>query len=300
MSVSKSGLTRQLGACMVPLSAGLGPASRAAPVVGTRPARECRPAPLAPSGMSGTANHDGGVRETHGRRFRPAEDLRTVTSPFGGAPPGRPSFAPSASEQAAQPGPAARGGHRRTPGQASPRPYGRPRRGGRRFRRSVSRALQWIFMDAVSARFGTLVIGLVLARMMAPAEFGAFGVVVIALLGVHSVGQLGVGGAIISWRDSPREIAPTVMTISVACSAALYAACYVGASALLLAMGAPAAAGVIRYIALSVVISGVVAAPRAMIERQAPRRRLLVDQVDNWLAVAVTIGDAARRVEACG
>jgi O-antigen/teichoic acid export membrane protein len=213
-----------------------------------------------------------------------------VTSPFGGPPPGRPSFAPSASEQAAQPGPAARGGHRRMPDQAAPRPYVRPRRGGRRFRRSVSRALQWIFMDAVSARFGTLVIGLVLARMMAPAEFGAFGVVVIALLGVHSVGQLGVGGAIISWRDSPREIAPTVMTISVACSAALYAACYEGAPAFAGTMGAPAAAGVIRYIALSVVVSGIVAAPRAMIERQAPRRRLLVDQVDNWLAVAVTIG----------
>ncbi len=145
-------------------------------------------------------------------------------------------------------------------------------------------------MDAVSARFGTLVIGLILARMMAPAEFGAFGVVVIALLGVHSVGQLGVGGAIISWRDSPGEIAPTVMTISVACSAALYAACYEGAPAFAGTMGTPAAAGVIRYIALSVVISGLVAAPRAMIERQAPRRRLLIDQVDNWLAVVVTIG----------
>ena len=126
--------------------------------------------------------------------------------------------------------------------------------------------------------------------MMAPAEFGAFGVVVIALLGVHSVGQLGVGGAITSWRDSPGEIAPTVMTILVACSAALYAACYEGAPAFAATMGAPAAAGVIRYIALSVVISGVVAAPRAMIERQAPRRRLLIDQVDNWLAVVVTIG----------
>ncbi len=41
----------------------------------------------------------------------------------------------------------------------------------------------------------------------------------------------------------------------------------------------------IRLIALSVVISGVVAAPRAMVERPAPRRRLLIDQVDNWAGV---------------
>jgi len=211
-----------------------------------------------------------------------------VTGPFGGSPPGRSSLVRPAGRHADRPG--AGGAHRGTREPASPGAYVRPRHSGRRFRQSVSSALQWIFMDAVSARFGTLVIGLILARMMAPAEFGAFGVVVIALLGVHSVGQLGVGGAIISWRESPREIAPTVMTISVACSAALYAACYEGAPAFAGTMGAPAATGVIRYIALSVVITGVVAAPRAMIERQAPRRRLLIDQVDNWLAVAVTLG----------
>ena len=145
-------------------------------------------------------------------------------------------------------------------------------------------------MDAVSARFGTLVIGLVLARMMSPRDFGAFGVVVVALLGVQSVGQLGAGSALAIWRGSPDEIVPTVTAISFASSAAVYAACYAGAPAFAATMGAPAAAHVIRLVALNVMISGVVAAPRGMLQRRAPRLSVMVVQVDNWLGVLVTIG----------
>jgi O-antigen/teichoic acid export membrane protein len=174
--------------------------------------------------------------------------------------------------------------------------HGQPRGGHRRQRFSnplaslLTRAIRWIFMDAVSARFGTLVIGLVLARMMSPRDFGAFGVVVVALLGVQSVGQLGTGSALALWRGDPDEIAPTVTAISIASSAAVYAACYAGAPAFAATMGAPAAAHVIRIVALNVLISGAVAAPRGMLQRRSPRLSVMVVQVDNWLGVLVTIG----------
>jgi O-antigen/teichoic acid export membrane protein len=173
--------------------------------------------------------------------------------------------------------------------------YGQPRGGHRRQRFSnplvslLTRAIRWIFMDAASARFGTLVIGLALARMMTPRDFGAFGVVVIALLGVQSVGQLGAGSVLALWRGSPGEIAPTVTAISIASSAAIYGACYAGAPAFAATLGAPAAAHVIRLVALNVLISGAVAAPRGMLQRRAPRLSVMVDQVDNWLGVLVTI-----------
>ena len=65
----------------------------------------------------------------------------------------------------------------------------------------IGRAMGWIFMDAASARFGTLLIGLVLARMMGPAELGVFGIAVVVLLAVHSIGQFGMGTALAVWRD---------------------------------------------------------------------------------------------------
>jgi len=159
--------------------------------------------------------------------------------------------------------------------------------------RRIGGGLGRFFLDAVSARFGTLVIGLVLAHMMSPRDFGAFGVAVLALLAVQSIGQLEVGSALVLWRGAPAEIAPTVTTVSLGSSAAIYAACYAGAPAFAATMGAPAAAHVIRILALSVVISGLVTAPRAMLQRRAPRLRVMVEQVDNWISVVVTIWLAA-------
>jgi O-antigen/teichoic acid export membrane protein len=156
--------------------------------------------------------------------------------------------------------------------------------------RRIGRAIGWIFMDAASARFGTLLIGLVLARIMAPHELGEFGVAVVVLLGVQSVGQFGVGAALSAWRGVAQQMAPTVTTLALAASAVVYAACYAAAPAIAGAMGTPGLVGVIRVVALNVLISGAVTAPRAMVQRRAPRTRVLVEQADNWVGVAVTIG----------
>jgi O-antigen/teichoic acid export membrane protein len=157
----------------------------------------------------------------------------------------------------------------------------------------IGRAMGWIFMDAASARFGTLLIGLVLARLMGPAELGVFGIAVVVLLAVHSIGQFGMGTALAVWRDDPERMAGTATTVALTTSVAVYAACYAGAPALASALGVPAAASVIRVMALSVVISGLVTSPRAMVQRRAPRTRMLIEQADNWLGIAVTIGLAA-------
>jgi O-antigen/teichoic acid export membrane protein len=170
----------------------------------------------------------------------------------------------------------------------------RPPPGRRHAKRPLTRRIGGgigrIFLDAVSARSGTLVIGLVLARMLTPREFGAFGVVVVALLGAQSIGQLGAGSALALWRTSPEDVAPTVTTVALASSAAVYAAVYAGAPALAATMGTPSAAQVIRIAALSVLVSGLVTAPRAMLQRRAPWLRVMIEQVDNWIGVAVTIG----------
>ena len=65
-----------------------------------------------------------------------------------------------------------------------------------------------------SARLGTLAIGIALARILGPDEFGTFAVALLALLAVLSFNELGVSLAIVRWPDSPREIAPTVATLA--------------------------------------------------------------------------------------
>src|SRR6478752_5272258 len=78
----------------------------------------------------------------------------------------------------------------------------------------ASRAFGWSFGNTVAARLGTLAIGIALARVLGPEEFGIFAIATVALLAVLSFNELGVSLAVIRWRDDPRTVAPTINTIS--------------------------------------------------------------------------------------
>ncbi|HEY4854773.1 MAG TPA: oligosaccharide flippase family protein, partial [Streptosporangiaceae bacterium] len=155
----------------------------------------------------------------------------------------------------------------------------------------ASRALGWNFTSNALGRLGTMGVGIVLARLLGPHAFGTYAVAWVALLAVLSFNDLSVGLAIVRWPGDPAEIAPTVATISVVSSVAVYVGCFVGAPAYTAAMGAPAATGVIRVLALSVILDGVTATPVALLERHFRQdRKMIADQVNNWLGAAVSVG----------
>jgi PST family polysaccharide transporter len=154
----------------------------------------------------------------------------------------------------------------------------------------IARAAWWVFAHAVSARYGVFVIGLVLAHLMSPRKFGILTVAIIALLAMRSLDYLGMRRAIITCRDDPGSVAPTAMAISLASGAAIYAASYAIAPAFARDMGASAATGLIRSLAVSVAIGAVAAVPVATLQRRSRRVvKVLAEQTDNWTGVAVTI-----------
>ena len=155
----------------------------------------------------------------------------------------------------------------------------------------ASRALGWSFFSTAAGRLGQLGIGILLARLLGPHEFGTAAVAFVALLAILSFNELGVSLAIVRWPGEPAEIAPTVVTISVASSLLLYAGLFAAAPAFAAAMGAPAAAPVVRVLALSIVTDGVVAVPAALLERYFRQdRKMIADQVTGWLGAAVSVG----------
>ena len=156
---------------------------------------------------------------------------------------------------------------------------------------TAARALGWTFISTALSKLGTVGIGVVLARMLGPHAFGTYAVAWVALLAVLSLNDLSVSLAIVRWPGDPAEIAPTVTTIAVTGSAAMYAVCFFGAPAYASAMGAPAAAGVIRVLALSVVLDGLVCTPVGLLNRSFRQdRRMIADQVNGWLGALVSIG----------
>jgi PST family polysaccharide transporter len=140
------------------------------------------------------------------------------------------------------------------------------------------------------ARFSTLGIGVTLARILGPHEFGSFAVAMVALLALLSFNELGVSLAIVRWEGEPSEIAPTVMTISVVSSVIIYVGCFLGAPSFATAMGAPAAANVIRVLAINVIFDGLCSTPVALMQRYFnQKRKMIADQANNWVGTGMSI-----------
>ncbi|WP_205650210.1 lipopolysaccharide biosynthesis protein [Actinoplanes solisilvae] len=157
----------------------------------------------------------------------------------------------------------------------------------------AGRALGWSFASTALSKLSTLAIGIVLARILGPHEFGTFAVATVALLALLSFNELGVSLAIVRWPGDPREIAPTVATISVLTSTLVFAACWFGAPAFATAMGEPDAASVVRVLGLSVIVSGLAATPVALLQREFRQdRKMIADQVGSWTSALTSVGFA--------
>ena len=157
----------------------------------------------------------------------------------------------------------------------------------------AGRALGFSFASTAIGRLSTLAIGIALARILGPEEFGTYAVAMVALTAVLSFNELGVSLAIVRWPGHPREIAPTVATISVGASLLIYLVCFFGAPAFAAAMGDPEAVPVVRLLTAAVVISGLVATPVAMLQREFRQgRKMIADQVSTWASALTSIGCA--------
>ena len=154
----------------------------------------------------------------------------------------------------------------------------------------VRRALGFSLLNTAVGRLGTFVTGIVLARLLAPADFGVFAVALVVLNGLLAVNEMGVSLAMVRCKGDPREIAPTVTTISLASSAVLYGLCWVSAPVLAAALGAPEATGVVRLLCVSVLIDGLTAAAAQFVNREFRQGiRLAVDMSNLVLTTGVTV-----------
>lgn len=157
--------------------------------------------------------------------------------------------------------------------------------------RHASGALAWSFVNTAVSRLGTLAIGIALARILGPSEFGTYAVAYVALIAVLSFNELGVSLAIVRWPGDPEAIAPTVTTISLISSGVITLVGYLVAPAFTTAMGDPQATPVVRLLMLSVLVSGAVATPVALMQRGFRQgRKMLVDQVTIWSGTLISIG----------
>lgn len=153
------------------------------------------------------------------------------------------------------------------------------------------RALGWSIINQIVGRTGTTLMGIVLARILLPEDYGVFAVALVALNGLLSMNELGVSVAIVRWPTDVSRIAPTVKTLALGSSAIVYIGMFFAAPQVAHLLNAPEATGVLRVLTLAVLIDALTAVPAALMTREfMQKERLVVDTAGFVVGFATAIG----------
>lgn len=153
----------------------------------------------------------------------------------------------------------------------------------------VRRGAMWSTLSQLTLRAGSVVLGIVLARLLAPEQFGVYAVALTVQAILANLSDLGLSADLIRC-DDPERRAPVVAVVGLVASTALAVAMVLSSHALAAAFGTPDAAPVIALLAPTLILSGISVVPYAMLCRAFDQRRLfLVALTDFVLSAVITV-----------
>jgi len=151
--------------------------------------------------------------------------------------------------------------------------------------------MRWSFLSTALGRILNPLLGIVLARILTPEDFGVFAVALVALNALISINDLGVTLAVVRWPGKVEEIARTATSVAITGSLLFYGACFAAAPWVASTLNSPEATGVLRLLALGVVIDGAGSVPLAFITRAFRQdQRMVADWSGFLVSAGVTVG----------
>ncbi len=124
-------------------------------------------------------------------------------------------------------------------------------------------------------RFGSLVVGIVLARLLTPADFGVFAVALTVSTILMSISDLGLSAGLIRSKD-PDGDGPTVATIGLSVGLALCILVMSASGLVERAFGVAGSAAVVSVIALSIPVGSAGLVPYALLLRRYHQKQVLM------------------------
>src|SRR3546814_582695 len=134
----------------------------------------------------------------------------------------------------------------------------------------ATRGALWSGVNTIVLRLGGLVVGIVLARLLTPEQFGVYAVALTVQAILMTVADLGLSADIIRTED-PDRIAPTVATLGLVSGGLLTLTAALSAGPLAEAMGSPAAGPAIAILSVTLLLGGLTVVPYGMLQRQIGR-----------------------------
>jgi PST family polysaccharide transporter len=137
----------------------------------------------------------------------------------------------------------------------------------------VRRGLGWSTAGNLTLRVGNFLVSILMARLIAPEQFGVFAVALTIWSVLGTLAEFGLGADLVRARDVERRI-PTVTTVGLVTSGVLGISMLLSAGPVADAFESPDSASVIRLMSLSLLIFGFSIVPTALLQREFRQRTL--------------------------
>jgi lipopolysaccharide exporter len=139
----------------------------------------------------------------------------------------------------------------------------------------VRRGLAWSTASNMVLRVGNLVVGIIMARVIAPEAFGVFAIALTVWSILGSLAEFGLGADLVRRDDFERHI-PTVATMGAVLSAGLAVAMFFGSPAIAAAFGSQEATVVVQLMSVPLFLIGLSVVPAALLQRNFRQGKLFV------------------------
>jgi PST family polysaccharide transporter len=154
-------------------------------------------------------------------------------------------------------------------------------------RRKAGRGLRWSLLGILATKVGSFGMGLVLARLLTPADFGVYAIALAATGFLIHINDGGIIAATVQWRGRWEEMAPTATTLAVLFSTAVYGIFWFAAPSFAALAGNPDATPVVRLLAVVILIDGVTAVRVGALMRGFQQDKLTQANVVGFVVNAV-------------
>ena len=157
--------------------------------------------------------------------------------------------------------------------------------------RQAGRGLRWSLVGNLVSKLGSFAMGLVLARLLTPSDFGVFAVALAAMQFVMYINDGGLIAATVQWRGKLEEMAPTAASMALAFSVLIYAGFWFAAPVLASVAHLPEATGVVRLLTVVILVDGVTAVRSGVLMREFRQDQLIrANMVGLTVNAVVAIG----------
>lgn len=151
---------------------------------------------------------------------------------------------------------------------------------------TLKNALAWSGVSNLLLRLGTLSMGIILARILSPEDFGVYAVALTVQTVLMTLADFGLSADLIRCNDA-RKRAPTVATLGLLTGVVFAGSMMFSSQAVATTLGSPEASGVIFILSFTLVLSGIGIVPYATLQRNFEQKKLFVVSIIDFTASTV-------------